>query len=286
MKQLPSHRLSAARLSPLLLHPKLPSPAFRHLSRSFTTSTSRPFFGNSLISLRRKASDSPTDLEAQRELFTALFDKGKEGEVVDRWEELTRLWEQGDAAGKSVVDVLRDDELFRLYLRSLAAVSGGEEEEAAKSLSKIAEAPPKRQELLASLGTVSASAVSDATVTSAAGGSTSEAGPEVPVATLGGSSLASSTTPSPPSAPSAASPLSPGGLITALFSGANMRAKGGDAKVLSLGSFKSWDSASSSGKAGSAGVEPIRVVIEEAKVPIWFRAGKFLLITALYSFLM
>lgn len=70
--------------------------------------------------------------------------------------------------------------------------------------------------------------------------------------------------------------LSPSALVTALFSGSR-RGKGGDARVLSTGSF---------GTTSSVGAgEPIRVIVEEAKSPIAYRAIRFVFVTLLYGFL-
>lgn len=82
----------------------------------------------------------------------------------------------------------------------------------------------------------------------------------------------STATAAAPSVPSQA--LSPAALITALFSGPSGRGKGGEAKVLSGGTY-----------GGAAAGEPIRVIVEEAKSPIAYRAARFVFVTLLYGFL-
>ncbi|KAI5481691.1 hypothetical protein MNV49_002917 [Pseudohyphozyma bogoriensis] len=251
----------------------------------------RTFLGvSSLNSLRSTASASPADVNAQVALFEKLVARERTEErleVVARYEELTRIFAATPAtpavegvstgeAGAPPVEaaqahpLLQSDEAFRLYLTSLASAAGASDLATSQRnldasevltsgelLSKIAEAPVKRAELLGA--SASSPIVASTTVTDA---------PSQPA-----------VTPSPaPATPLGT--LSPAGLITTLFSGVAGRGKGGDAKVISTGAFKGW--------GGGVGTEsePIRVLVEEAKSPILLRMLKFVGVTLLYSFLL
>ncbi|KAK4693221.1 hypothetical protein P7C70_g8970, partial [Phenoliferia sp. Uapishka_3] len=247
--------------------------------------------------LRAFASAHPSDPEAQAELFASLLRwPGYEGanECVGRFEELTGFWNgtelapavEGQAASDPQVAkaILEDDEVFRLYLQALASVAHSSgtgklngssipQEALGIALAKISAAPLRRSQLLGST-----------TVTSAPGQPTTS-----PVAaattTVTETPNATPTAPIPTPTP-AASPLqglSPSALVTALFSGSSSRGKGGEARILSAGSSL-WGGAT--GASAKVGSEPIRVIVEEAKSPWWQRAGKFVLVTALYSFLL
>ncbi|KAL8284247.1 hypothetical protein RQP46_004996 [Phenoliferia psychrophenolica] len=256
--------------------------------------------------LRAFATAHPNDPEAQADLFAQLLRwPGTEAtqEVIGRYEELTGLWNgvEGLDGGSKANEtdpavakaILADDELARLYLQALASAahsSGAARFQGASAptdalglaLAKIAAAPLRRSQLLG-LASPASSTQTDASAHS------TTASP-----TLGTASLASASAPSTPSPPAptataaTSSPtpqqsLSPSALVTALFSGSASRGRGGEARILSGGSSL-WGSGAAA-KAGS-GAEPIRVIVEEAKSPWWQRAGKFVLVTALYSFLL
>ena len=220
--------------------------------------------------MRKRASDAPGDVEVQRALFAELMEEGSEAkdkeELIGRWEELTGLW---TTEGAKSGEVLKDDGLFALYLRALAA-QAATAADPPSYFTKINEAPTKRAAVLAGQSDLASSA------------------PPPP-------SADASSTPAAESAPTPASPsttvnpksiLSPSALITALFSGPAGRGKGGEAKIVSQGSFGSWGSPFGGAAAAASGSEPIRVIVEEAKSPILLRAVRFLFVTALYSFLL
>lgn len=154
----------------------------------------------------------------------------------------------------------RDDEAFKLYLRALASLASTSVDPPA-FFTKLSTAPSKRAALLDTT-TTSTPAPIDAPTPSAASAT--------------------------PIASTPAQVLSPAALITALFSGASGRGKGGDAKVVSQGSFGGLPSfgLGSTASASASGVEPIRVIVEEAKSPLPLRAARFLFVTLLYSFLL
>lgn len=219
--------------------------------------------------MRKRASDAPGDVEVQRALFAELMEEGSEAkdkeELIGRWEELTGLW---TTEGAKLGDILKDDGLFALYLRALAA-QAATAADPPSYFTKINEAPTKRAAVLA-------------------GQSTAAASSPAPHADASSTPAAESTpTPSPASSTvNLKSILSPSALITALFSGPAGRGKGGEAKIVSQGSFGSWGAPFGGAAAASAGGEPIRVIVEEAKSPILLRAVRFLFVTALYSFLL
>lgn len=165
----------------------------------------------------------------------------------------------------------RSDEAFVLYLKSLAALGATSEDPV--FFVKLADAPTKRQALLNA-------AVPTATTTT----------PAPLEAASATTPLVNATTSTTPISP--ASVLSPSALITAIFSGG--RGKGGEAKVVSQGSYgaaNGWGSfagmsSTGSASAGSLGAAPIRVIVEEAKSAWPLRALKFVLVTLLYSFLL
>lgn len=179
-------------------------------------------------------------------------------ELVGRYEELTRLAEEVTvgAEGAKPVDVaplLKDDEGFRLYLRALASLAASSAADPSSYFAKMNSAPLKRQALLEQ------SSAAAAPLAATAPGTTSPA----------------------------QSTLSPPALVTALFSGAGGRGKGGDAKISSLGSFAAWPgTGSAAASSSSVGSDPIRVVVEEAKGSVPLRAIRFVFVTLLYSFLL
>lgn len=204
-----------------------------------------------LPSLRKHASDSPTDVAKQLKLFTELAEQdavASHEEIVGRYEELTGIWTAA-AAGEGV---LKDDTAFRFYLTSLAVLAARGPDPGA-CFTKISDAAPKR---LALLSGAAPAVVPD---------------------------LASSTIATPTPAPTARSILSPSALMTALFSGPGGRGRGGDAKVVSTGAYGATLGTSTGGLGAS---EPIRVIVEEAKSPLGWRAARFILLTVVYSFLL
>jgi ATP-dependent metalloprotease len=231
-----------------------------------------------LPTLRKRAGDAPQDVEAQRALFNELLESGSEAkdkeELIGRWEELTGLW---NTAAKPVpTPILKDDQLFALYLRALAS-QAATAQDPPSYFSRINESPVKRANVLQ--GTVEPTVSQASTVAASESTVTPASGPtnETP------SGASSITQPSP------AVNLSPSALVTALFSGAAGRGKGGDAKVVSTGSFGSWTTPFGAGPtaaAASNGSGPIRVIVEEAKSPLPLRALRFLFVTLLYSFLL
>lgn len=159
--------------------------------------------------------------------------------------------------------MLKSDECFRLYLVALAARAAEDGEAVGESLAKITEAPRWRETLLSKVvpPVVAGENALDETT-----------------------SLPSTVTPTPVSTTSK-DLLSPSTLITALFSGS--RGKGGTPRIISGGSsFTGLGLGTSSTSASSSGSEPIRIIIEEAKSPLLWRALRFIFITALYSFLL
>ncbi|GJN88597.1 hypothetical protein Rhopal_001563-T1 [Rhodotorula paludigena] len=264
---LPPASLAAAPRHPLSLS-RSPRAAAPIPSR---TPSARPFFtldraGKALRDAVDSAATPDARSLAQLRLVEHLFAQdqpAKHAEAVALYEEATQLW----GAERASAAPLREDEPFRVYLRALTKLAASEnssDEQVADLLNKIHTAPTRRDELLKEAGATAA--------------------PSAPE-----SSDAAAAAPAAPAQPASAaataqqSGLAPASLVTALFSGAAGRGKGGEAKVKSLGSFGSWSSASG-GK--SDGVEPIRVVVEEAKSPLVWRVLKFLAVTALYSFLL
>lgn len=156
--------------------------------------------------------------------------------------------------------LIKDDDAFKLYLRALASLASTSADPPA-FFAKLSTAPSKRAALL---DPITAS---------------------TPAPTVLPTTPASPTT---PIAPTPGQVLSPAALVTALFSGASGRGKGGEAKVVSQGSFGGLSSLGmgSTVAASASGVEPIRVIVEEAKSPLLLRAARFLFITLLYSFLL
>lgn len=227
--------------------------------------------------MRKRAGEAPQDVELQRQLFQELLQddspsKDKE-ELIGRWEELTGLWLEGEA--KAANEVLKDEQLFQLYLRALAAQAASADNPSSY-FGRIHEAPTKRAALIEGAPAVASSEATpsaDPTLTSA---------PSTPATDAPAPSTSTPST----SAATPKSALTPTALVTALFSGPAGRGKGGEAKIVSQGSFGSWTSPFSPAAAASTGSEPIRVVVEEAKSPIALRAVRFLFVTALYSFLL
>ncbi|GAA6051831.1 hypothetical protein JCM3770_005488 [Rhodotorula araucariae] len=243
----------------------LPSPALAHAAPI------RTFFGQSILKvsrLRDAVRDAPTPATraiAQVALAAHLF-AAADGradlvrEAVALYEDAAQLWTPGAAT----TDVLRDDEAFRTYLRALATLAAHPDEtDAAVAVlfEKIQTAPARRAELVQAASAASAPApAADA-----------HAAPDATASVQPASAVPHGVTPS--------------ALMTALFSGGAGRGKGGEAKIQSLGSFANWGSAGAAAKS-AGGVEPIRVVVEEAKSPLVWRLLKFVAVTALYSFLL
>lgn len=201
-------------------------------------------------------------------LALALYetkDPAHAAEVVSLYEEATGLWLEGGGGAAASVEALRDDEAFRAYLRTLAArASDAEVEDAdvAQAFEKIQAAPGRREALLLQSTAASHPAPAPAPAQSAA---------------------STTTTPTPPVPPAA--------LVSALFSGSAGRGKGGDARVQSVGSFGTWSSVLGGGASAASAKsdgksQPIRVIVEEAKSPLFWRIFKFIAVTALYSFLL
>lgn len=224
--------------------------------------------------MRKRASDAPGDVEIQRALFAELMEEGSEAkdkeELIGRWEELTGLW---STEGAKSGEVLKDDGLFALYLRALAA-QAATAADPPSYFTKINEAPTKRAAVLSGQSSVASSTIPSAETSSTPAAETTP--PPAPA----------SSTVKPSSSVDPKSVLTPSALITALFSGPAGRGKGGEAKIVSQGSFGSWGSPFGGAAAASTGSEPIRVIVEEAKSPILMRAARFLFVTALYSFLL
>lgn len=226
-----------------------------------------------LDSLRDAVSNASTPAEsasAKLQLALALYetkDPAHAAEVVSLYEEATGLWLDGGAAAAASVEALRDDEAFRAYLRTLAArASDAEVEDAdvAQAFEKIQAAPSRREALLQSTAA-------------------SQSAPAAAAAAASAQPAASTTTPTPPVPPAA--------LVSALFSGSAGRGKGGDTRVQSVGSFGTWSSVLGGGASAASAKsdgksQPIRVIVEEAKSPLFWRIFKFIAVTALYSFLL
>ncbi|SCV69118.1 BQ2448_2138 [Microbotryum intermedium] len=255
------------------------SPLRHPLSTSATaqatsSSWSSPWGFSTLSSLRNKASNDPRNIPLQRQLFARLLNSSQpkdQDELIGRYEELSGLWivEPAPVTTTAVTAVtteqqltmLKDDEIFASYLRALAS-RAAVENDPSTYFAKLNSALPTRQRKLASApSTAPAPDTSEATAPS----TTTTASPTTPPA---------STTPA----------LTPAALVTALFSGPGGRGKGGDAKVVSGGS--TWPFSSGSASSSTGGAEPIRVVVEELKSPLALRMLRFILITALYSFLL
>ncbi|GAA5968173.1 hypothetical protein JCM11641_003757 [Rhodosporidiobolus odoratus] len=231
------------------------SPVFR--------STFRRYFGSSteITTLRAAATaarGTPDEPAAKLRLLALLAqDTSLEAkqEVVALYEEATALWPSEAQAQSSAgaAQAAKDEPAFQAYLKALAGVAGqaADGPESAKLFEKLQLAKGRREELVK-------------LAPAAAPPETSTAPPET-------------STPSPSSAP--APSLTPASLITGIFSG--LRGKGGQAKVQSVGTHASF-----SGKTAEGGSEPIRVIVEEAKSPLVWRVLKFVLTTALYSFLL
>jgi ATP-dependent metalloprotease len=227
------------------------------LSPFLSTIARRTFLsGIALDKKRTAATSNPTDNAAQLELFKDLkarstTDVTKAVELVDRYEELTGLFRDG-AQQPINKDLLKVDEAFYLYLEGLTTVARATANaKSAEARVKVSEAATKRAAAVGLLAPVSAEAVT-------------------PIVT--------SATPS----------LSPTTLITALFSGSTGRGKGGEARVVSAAPAAALGGSTGSAAGGStaATAEPIRVIVEEVKSPMWQRAVRFLFVTLLYSFLL
>lgn len=229
-----------------------------------------------LPSLRKRAGDAPQDVEAQRLLFVELLEEGSEAkdkeELIGRWEELTGLW--NTASKPEPTAILKDDQLFAMYLRALAS-QAAVAQDPPSYFTRIQESPVKRAAILTNVQEPTPSPATASDVSPA------PATPETKTTDAQQQSAAPISASKPVN-------LSPSALVTALFSGASGRGKGGDAKVISTGSFGSWTSpfGASPAAAASSGSVPIRVIVEEAKSPLPLRALRFLFVTLLYSFLL
>lgn len=214
-----------------------------------------------------KASSPAEAVEPKLKLAQAIYNLEKksyalEAEGVQLYEDATGLWsEKRDAAQ---VEALKDSEGFLTYLRTLGALvsstyKGAPEEEVASNLEKLNTALQRRNSVLQ----------------------------HAPAATAAPSPAPTATaSPAAAATPTSTPPVPPAALVSALFSGGS-RGKGGEAKIASAGSYGSWSSifgGASAAKAGSP--EPIRVIVEEPKSPLVWRALKFVAVTALYSFLL
>lgn len=226
--------------------------------------------------MRKRAGESPEDLELQRMLFNELMEEGSEAkdkeELIGRWEELTGLWTEGEV---KTSEALKDDQLFQLYLRALAA-QAATAEDPPSYFTRIHEAPTKRAAVLEGIVAAAAPSTPSQALTATPAPTPEQVATPSPTASA---STSASATPQ--------ATLTPSALVSALFSGPAGRGKGGEAKILSKGSFgSSWATPFGGASAAKGGVEPIRVVVEEAKSPILLRAVRFLFVTALYSFLL
>ncbi|KAK4058641.1 i-AAA protease yme1 [Microbotryomycetes sp. JL221] len=247
---------------------------------------------------RDEATNSPRDVQAHHKLFTLLLDDSNVDanqrqeyleELIARWEELTGLWSTDKAAIDQTSPILRDDQLFAMYLRALAARASSATDPSTL-FSRINEAPLKRQQVLDATSTSTSSAASSSTDTAKATTETESA----TSATLSTDSAAttSSSSSTQPSNSAARAGLTPSALISAIF-GSGGRGKGGQPKIVNQGGYESWlaplgtgaASAAAGAKTGST-PEPIRVIVEEAKSPLLLRAVRFIFVTALYSFLL
>ncbi|BGP06011.1 i-AAA protease yme1 [Rhodotorula toruloides] len=221
-----------------------------------------------------KASSPAEAAEAKLKLFQAIYNLDKktyaqEVEGLQLYEEVTGLW--SDKREPTQVEALKDNEGFLNYLRTLGTLvsstyKDAPEEEIASNLEKLNTALQRRNSVL---GHAPTSATTTAT-------------PEL-TPTL---APTASATPAPAAPSTSTPPVPPAALVSALFSGGS-RGKGGEAKIASAGSYGSWSSifgGASAAKAGSP--EPIRVIVEEPKSPLVWRALKFVAVTALYSFLL
>ncbi|KDE08022.1 hypothetical protein MVLG_01724 [Microbotryum lychnidis-dioicae p1A1 Lamole] len=259
-------------------HPFSTSALARAQPTSSAAAWSSPFGRfNTLSSLRTKASNDPSNLPLQRQLFTKLLHSPKpqdQEELIGRYEELSGLWMVEPAPSTTAVTteqqvtLLNDDELFAAYLRALAA-RAAVESDPSSYFAKLNTAWPIRQGKLAPSTTAIPAAPSTA---------------EAEATAAAASTSTPSSTSSTASAPFTTPALTPAALVTALFSGAGGRGKGGDARVVSGGS--SWPFSSGSSSTSSGGPEPIRVVVEEVKSPLALRMLRFILVTVLYSFLL
>ena len=180
-------------------------------------------------------------------------------EVIGRYEELSALW-TGTAPAPGGAGIIKDDELFRRYLVSLASLAGTSGVDPAPHFAKITEAPLKRNALLTAAPSTTPDAAS-------------------PLSTPSATATATPVTPAQPV-------LSPSALMTALFSGPAGRGRGGEAKVLSAGSFGGALPGTGGVGLGTGASEPIRVIVEEAKSPLAYRIAKFIALTVIYSFLL
>ncbi|GAA6012490.1 hypothetical protein JCM11491_004348 [Sporobolomyces phaffii] len=192
-------------------------------------------------------------------------------EIVQAWESRTKLWQApteaaaSPAVGEENKLLIEDDQSWKIYLKALASQVGATDstqgETLTRGLHKLAHAERERNKVLDKFGWKSSDY------------------PEP------------SPTPTTPTDTPAANPsfskLSPSGLISALFSSSTSRGKGGEAKIKSTGSFGSWlNNGNNGGSNSGTASEPIRVVVEEAKSPLFWRIVKFVAVTALYSFLL
>ncbi|GAA5848518.1 hypothetical protein JCM8547_004537 [Rhodosporidiobolus lusitaniae] len=268
---LPLRTFSSTHPASLPLPPPRPSPSL--LPSSFSSLPSPPLSrtlttARDLSSLRTAAS-SPASTPADKlALLSALSfhsssrpdDLSLRAELVALYEDLTAFW--SSAPGRDA-EAVKNDQAFQAYLKALAscAGAGGDGKETAQMFEKLVTARGRREELLKLVSSSSPSSTAAAP---------SPASPATPAK--------SSSTPA----------FSPPALISGLFTSLRGGGKGSEAKVQSVGSFGSWASASSvsaSAKSGE-GPEPIRVIVEEAKSPLVWRVLKFVLTTALYSFLL
>ena len=177
-------------------------------------------------------------------------------EVIGRYEELSALW-TGTASAPGGAVMIKDDELFRRYLVSLASLAGTSGVDPAPHFAKITGAPLKRNALLT-------------------------AAPSPPDAAA--PSITEAATATAPPVPQPV--LSPSALMTALFSGPAGRGRGGEARVLSAGSFGGALPGTGGVGLNTGASEPIRVIVEEAKSPLAYRIAKFIALTVIYSFLL
>ncbi|GAA5928512.1 hypothetical protein JCM10213_002483 [Rhodosporidiobolus nylandii] len=235
--------------------------------RRLTTASAAPA---DLTSLRAALAATPSSPAAQLALLHALssaplasLDAQQKAELISLFESLTSFWAASPPSSPlpaEALEAVKDEQAFQSYLKALASVAGAAEDgtETARMFEKLALAKGRREEFLAAFASSPAAApAADAPAPAAA-------------------------------AEASAQGLSPAGLITSLFGGAGSRGKGGEAKVQSVGSFGAWPKANGAASAGAAseGPEPIRVIVEEAKSPLVWRVVKFVLTTALYSFLL
>ncbi|GAA6037100.1 hypothetical protein JCM8097_008733 [Rhodosporidiobolus ruineniae] len=264
------HRLGGLSFpSPTSISPSSsPSPAALPLPSPFFRSTFRRHFGSSteLAALRAAAAQAqgtPDEGPAKLRLLLELAqqpDLDAKREVVALYEEVTALWAQDGAvqAKEGALEAVKDAQAFQAYLKALAAVAaqGQDGAETAQLFEKLQTAKGRREQLLQL----------------------------APLAAAASSSPSSAISPSTPAQQQP--PLTPSGLVTSLFSSLTRNGKAQDAKVQSVGSFGAWPSAAGKTAAGEGEPQPIRVIVEEAKSPLVWRVLKFVLTTALYSFLL